>query len=473
MKLILSGNDFRYDMQNMCYLFFPDEKVVFDDIEENTKSAVCSVTRGKKRITVTTVLKIDGVEVKKSLHLCVDGTDEKAICLLLARSFYMAASQLTEIYPPWGILTGIRPVKRVRDTVEKYGRDTAVELIQRECMTNKEKIDLCLDIIRVQKPILGKNEINTVSLYISIPFCPSRCGYCSFVSRTIEKEGHLLDEYISCLMSEISEQAKMIVDNGYVIKTVYIGGGTPIILDSVRLNCLLSHINDSFDLSNIEEYTIEAGRPELVTEDKLRVIRANAVNRVCINPQTMRNEILHGIGRRHTSDDVVNACKTARFVGIERLNMDLIAGLPNDTVEGFTDSILKVLEFRPENITIHTLVIKRAANITIDGTAEYAANSKKTQEMLKISYELLLKNGYVPYYLYRQKKTLANLENVGYCLPGYEGLYNIFMMEELHSIIAMGAGGITKLVVRETGSITRKSNCKYPAEYIKMRKKLE
>ena len=321
-------------------------------------------------------------------------------------------------------------------------------------------------IADLQRPVLERAQPMDCSVYAGIPFCPSRCSYCSFVSRTVGDKSSraLVAPYVDCLCKELAA-TRAAADAAHLsIKTLYIGGGTPTSVNAQQLRQLMGTMAEQFDLPALEEFTVEAGRPDCTDEEKLRIIKEYGATRISINPQTFSDEVLRNIGRRHTAQDILDCYRTARRVGHDNINMDLIAGLPGDTVEGFRHSLQTAIDLDPENITVHTLTLKRASNLVVEHRAADYADVAAMVE----SCELLEKAGYRPYYLYRQKGTLQNLENVGWCKPGYECLYNIYIMEEVHTILSAGAGGSTKLVApgARHGNIERIFNYKYPTEYI-------
>ena len=308
---------------------------------------------------------------------------------------------------------------------------------------------------------IGENDI---SLYVGIPFCPSRCYYCSFVSATTAQSAGLIEPYLDTLCREIKETAALVREAGKRVQSVYIGGGTPTTLDEHQLARLLSALENSFDFSQLREYTVEAGRPDTITPEKLRVLKSAGVGRVSINPQSMNDAVLAAIGRRHGAADVLRAFDEARQAGFDEINMDLIAGLTGDTAETFAQTVDTLLGLSPENITVHTLAIKRGADLTDKAAA--SARRDTVFKMLDGASHALQNAGYGPYYLYRQKFTAGGFENVGWCRPDTECFYNVSMMEELQTILSLGAGGVSKRVVRETGWIERANNPKYPLEYI-------
>lgn len=329
-----------------------------------------------------------------------------------------------------------------------------------------EKFALARGIADLQRPVLEAADPMDCSVYAGIPFCPTRCSYCSFVSRTVGDKATraLVQPYVDKLCEELTAIRQTADRCGLRIRTFYIGGGTPTSLTAAQLEQLMSHIARTFDLSALDEYTVEAGRPDCTDLEKLRIIKQYGATRISINPQTFSDEVLRNIGRRHTAQDIIDCFAAARSAGHDNINMDLIAGLPGDTVEGFTHSLEQAIALDPENITVHTLTLKRASNLVVE---HRAADYDDVAAMLD-RCNLLQQAGYRPYYLYRQKGTLQNLENTGWAKPGKECLYNIYIMEEVHTILSAGAGGSTKLVIpgKRHGKIERIFNFKYPTEYI-------
>ena len=374
---------------------------------------------------------------------------------------------MNEEKSPWGILTGIRPVK-IASKLLREGM-TAAEAetyFVREFGTSAEKARLAVGTAEVERPIVDGMYKNGVSLYIGIPFCPTRCLYCSFVSNSVARSAKLIPEYLDCLMREIKYAADIIKWNGNVIETVYIGGGTPTTLSAEMLDRLFDCLYSQTDLSKIKEFTVEAGRPDTITEDKLKTIKKYNIGRISINPQTMNPDVLKVIGRNHTPEDIEKAMYLARECGIECINMDLIAGLPSDTLDSFKSTVERVERLKPENTTVHTMSVKRSSKLN-EALADYSLTEGNTvSDMVDYAFRSLTKKGKHPYYLYRQKHMLGNLENVGYSLPGTEGLYNIYIMEEMQTIISLGCGGVTKTVDRETDRIERIFNVKEPKDYI-------
>ena len=386
--------------------------------------------------------------------------------LSLSRLLFKAMSEITGIVPKWGVITGIRPVKRVNDMLsEGMNKAEIFKAMESRYLCSEEKCDIAYKTAITQKPVLDELEKDSFSLYVSVPFCPTRCSYCSFVSQSIEGCMKLIPEYVNKLCEEIVYTAKITEKLGLKLDTVYFGGGTPTTLTAAQLDRVMKVIENSFDMSTVREYTVEAGRPDTITEEKLKVLKANGCGRVSINPQTLNDSVLEAIGRKHTTAQFFDSFDLARKVGFDSINTDIIAGLPTDTVESFENTIDKLIELAPENITVHTLSIKRAARLNHSGDREVLKNP--ADKMVEYATKRLSESGYLPYYLYRQKNMLENLENIGWTKRGHESLYNIYIMEEVQTILAMGAGGSTKLVDKDGGRLERVFNYKFPLEYNK------
>ncbi len=374
---------------------------------------------------------------------------------------------MNEQRSPWGILTGIRPVK-IACKLMKSGLSASetVDYFVREYDATPEKAQLAVRVAEIELPIIDSLNPKGVSIYIGIPFCPTRCLYCSFVSNSVARGAAYIPDYLQCLKREIAYTANIIKQNGNVIESVYIGGGTPTTLSADQLEFLFDAIYSEFDLSYCREFTVEAGRPDTITEEKLRMIKKYGIDRISINPQSMNDETLRVIGRNHTPDDIRRAYFLAREQGIGCINMDIIAGLPGETVDMFKYTVEEVEGLNPENTTVHTMSIKRSSKLN-ETLSEYSlTGADAVSEMVDFAMKEITASGKSPYYLYRQKNMLGNLENVGYAKKGTESLYNIFIMEEVQTIISLGCGGVTKTVDRETDRIERIFNVKEPKDYI-------
>ena len=407
---------------------------------------------------ITVKAKIDGkyAEAKRTAE------NEHARNMELA--VFGVLTEILSIRPKWGVLTGIRPVKLA---LQLHDRGLSEEEIRKklkeERLVSDEKLDLLLTTMEHELEIRASSRPNSVSLYISIPFCPSRCSYCTFTSHSVEKAAKLIPQYVELLCGELKDIAVLIDEIGLHLETVYMGGGTPTVLTAKQLDRVLSTVNESFDMTGVRELTVEAGRPDTITAEKLAVLKKNGVGRISINPQTMDDEVLAAIGRKHTAEDVKNAFALAKTFGFDSINMDLISGLPGDNMEKFRKTIAEVIAMNPDNITLHTLTVKHGANLAPMAQSVFAATADAMNEY---AYGEFAKAGYFPYYLYRQKGTVDNLENVGFCKPGKEGIYNIFIMDETHTVLSAGAGGVTKLKAPYDKKIERIFNFKYPYEYI-------
>ncbi len=368
---------------------------------------------------------------------------------------------------PWGILNGIRPVKiAVKLLKGGMSEEKVLDYFKNEYGTSEDKARLTLSVANTEKPIIDSLKPNGISLYIGIPFCPTRCLYCSFVTNSVAGSKKYIEPYLDCLLKEIEYTARLVKSRNWVIETVYIGGGTPTTLEACQLDRLINALYTHFDLGALREFTVEAGRPDTITEDKLRVIKNAKIGRISINPQTMNEKTLKIIGRNHTPSQIVEAYKLARKCGIDIINMDIIAGLPGENIEMFKNTLKEVENLDPENTTVHTMSIKRSSRLREMLSDYEMTEGTAVSEMVDYARETLLKKGKYPYYLYRQKNMLGNLENIGYCKANTESLYNIFIMEEVQTIIAMGCGGVTKTVDRESDRIERIFNVKEPKDYI-------
>ncbi len=467
MKVTVRGPVSTYEFENLTRLFFPGAAVC-DRLPRKTDGVLVRIAlrdgvaaAGGKLLAA---LRLDGKVYIVRDRLQNAQKTEYELCRLL----YGLLCRVTGRRPPWGMLTGVRPVRLLHGAVAQgLSLQQAAENLQKTYDVSDQKIALATATAANQRPIVQSVQPGDYSLYISIPFCPSRCSYCSFVSRTIENSRDLVQPYVDALCRELAYISRQAARLGLRLRTVYMGGGTPTSLSAAQLRTVMQCIRDHFPLDTVQEYTVEAGRPDCTDEEKLAVIKELGADRISINPQTLQDSVLRQIGRRHSAADILDCYAAARRVGHRNINMDLIAGLPSDTVAGFNDTLAGVLALRPENITVHTLTLKRASNLVIEDRAE----TYDDVAAMVAGCSAVTDAGYSPYYLYRQKGTLQNLENTGFCLPGYEGLYNIYIMEELHSIFSAGAGGVTKLKpagLDEPGQkIERIFNFKYPLEYVR------
>ena len=454
----------------MLLTLFPDERPEYPEGRPSGERIELRLSRGGQYATATCALHLGGRvwhgRAAAKLTLLRDELSTDRICQRLVKNaLYRAALRAGHDRPAWGALTGVRPGKLMAPLLRQgLSEQEAVRHFVEEYDVSPERAALCLDTSRETLRAAGSLTARDVCLYVGIPFCPTRCAYCSFVSQSVEKSMALIEPFLEALFREIDAVAEQVRRQGLRVVSVYMGGGTPTTLNAAQLDALCAHLADHFDLSQTREYTVEAGRPDTITEEKLRVLRAHGVDRISVNPQTMRDAVLDAIGRRHTAADIVDALAMARSVGGFAVNMDLIAGLPADSAAGFAETLEQVLALAPENITVHTLSLKKGSRITEEGTA--LPSSEEVAAMLDLAGVRLRAAGYAPYYLYRQKFMSGGFENVGWAKPGTENLYNICIMEELCSILAMGAGGSTKLIRRDGGRNLRLMAPKYPKEYI-------
>lgn len=361
----------------------------------------------------------------------------------IKREIYQGLAQLTGLHPAWGILTGVRPVKLAGELIDRLGSTSAVkEKLTEFYLLSEEKADLLLRIWAYQQKILGKPKQGSVGVYIGIPFCPTRCLYCSFTSN--QKGLEEIQRYLDALHREIHYCGQRMRETGLWAESIYIGGGTPTTLTAAQLAALMECIRTSIDLSRCREFTVEAGRPDTITIEKLQAIKDGGADRISINPQSMKEETLVRIGRSHTPSDIVKAFQKADWVEIGAVNADIIAGLPGETPEDFRQTLAAVLALEPENITVHTLAVKRASRLIEEAPDYHYQQAAIVSCMLEIAKKMLAEAGFQPYYLYRQKHMAGAFENVGYCRGDMPSIYNIRIMEEQQSILAMGAGGISK-----------------------------
>ncbi|MBQ7862623.1 MAG: coproporphyrinogen dehydrogenase HemZ [Clostridia bacterium] len=466
MYLINLNHKFNYETENLLRLFFPEKIVQSEEVSEGEDYILTELAGGKIRVKLC----LDG-KIKEKTKEYAPGdipsfdTEESFFERKIALLMFDLLCKATSYTPPWGILTGVRPAKLMGKLVQQMGEEKAKEYFRGELKVTKEKTDLALCVSKKEAPIIdGASGEKSFSLYVSVPFCPTRCSYCSFISHSNDKAKKLMPQYVEYMIKEIEETGRIARELGLKLESVYYGGGTPTALTEELLKKVTDAVSESFDLTGVKEYTIEAGRPDSVTKEKFRIMKNCGCNRISINPQTFNDDVLKEIGRNHTSEQTLEAMKQAREEGFSFINMDLIAGLPTDTLESYKNTLQTVLSLEPENITVHTLALKRSATLVTDKRETNSGGV--ASDMVSYTYETLTANGYIPYYMYRQSKSLGNLENVGWAKEGYEGLYNVYMMEECHTILSVGAGAVTKLKNPRGNEIERIFNYKYPYEYI-------
>ena len=466
MKLFLNRSEYSYEMENICRLFFPHEKFEkFHDFCPDDYHVFCEFVEDEGKTTVIAKVNFEGCKEYREICPVFGNSREEEISM--ARCIYFLLTDYAQYFPQWGVLTGVRPGKLYSSLLKELGsHDRVTEYMHDRLLVQDDKIKLCYHTFLAENKAQALCDATSYSLYVSIPFCPTRCSYCSFVSHSVEKTAKMVPEYVDLLCRELEETAKKAKEWNLTLKTIYFGGGTPTQLSAEQLDQIMITIENHFDLSALEEYTVEGGRPDTITTEKLEVLKKHKVDRLSVNPQTMHDSVLEIIGRRHSAQQVVDAFTMARAVGFDNINMDLIAGLPGDSVEGFTQSLDQLLEMNPENITVHTLSVKRSSFLTSRGEIATTPDANQVLAMLEIAKNRLGEHGFIPYYLYRQSKMLGNLENVGWSKPGLDCLYNIYMMNELHTVLAVGAGAVTRLKAPHGQQIKRIFNFKYPYEYI-------
>lgn len=469
MKMFLFNHDFRYAAEQILLTMFPDERPEYPEGKPEGDRAELSLNEGCKYFTAVCRLVLGGQEyygrsATAKSKITDDITRARYLQRIVKLSFYRAALNSGKEKPVWGSLTGIRPGKLMSNLLETGMSDkAALSKFIRDNDVSPERAKLCLHTAHAGLNCAKSLEEDDICLYVGIPFCPTRCSYCSFVSQSVQKSMKLIPEYLDALYREIDATAKTVNELKLRPIAVYMGGGTPTTLSSGQLDELCSRLESAFDLSSVREYTVEAGRPDTIAADKLKVLKLHGVTRVSVNPQTMDDAVLSAIGRKHTAQDVLDALYIVRSVGGFDINMDLIAGLPLDTPESFGKTLNTVLKLAPENITVHTLSLKKGSGITLGDTPRPSAED--VRKMLDCASDALYSAQYEPYYLYRQKYMSGGFENVGWQRGHRENIYNICIMEELCSIISMGGGASTKLCVGN-GRIERLFDPKYPLEYI-------
>jgi len=460
MNLYVKNHNFHFELENLTRLFFPNEKItVIRDFSEPQPPYIYTEVSDKITISVN----IGSFNKSETAVKRLTDDDNE---LVSAQLLYKLLCDFTGLTQPWGILTGVRPVKLLRRLAEESNEEQAVKKFEKDFFVSNEKIALSRETEHNERKILELSKPESFSLYVGIPFCPSRCSYCSFVMASIERAEKLIEPYTKLLCEEIKRTAEIANKLGLRLETVYFGGGTPTTLSAEQLDTVLRTVNKSFDMSTCREFTVEAGRPDTIDIAKLFALKENKVDRISINPQTVNDEVLKTIGRKHTAQQFFDAFELARKCGFDNINTDLIAGLPTDTPESFKNSLDSIVRLNAECITVHTLCMKRASRLTTEGVTLDLQQARDAREMLAYTQNILGQNEYIPYYMYRQSRMVGNLENVGWSKRGFESLYNVYVMDETHTILACGSGGVTKLKRNNPDYLERIFNFKYPYEYI-------
>lgn len=460
MNLYVKNHNFHFELENLTRLFFPNEKItVIRDFSEPQPPYIYTEVSDK----ITNSVNIGSFNKSETAVKKLADDDNE---LVSAQLLYKLLCDFTGLTQPWGILTGVRPVKLLRRLAEESSEEQAVKKFEKDFFVSNEKIALSRETEHNERKILELSKPESFSLYVGIPFCPSRCSYCSFVMASIERAEKLIEPYTKLLCEEIKRTAEIANKLGLRLETVYFGGGTPTTLSAEQLDTVLKTVNKSFDMSTCREFTVEAGRPDTIDIAKLFALKENKVDRISINPQTVNDEVLKTIGRKHTAQQFFDAFELARKCGFDNINTDLIAGLPTDTPESFKNSLDSIVRLNAECITVHTLCMKRASRLTTEGVTLDLQQARDAREMLAYTQNILGQNEYIPYYMYRQSRMVGNLENVGWSKKGFESLYNVYVMDETHTILACGSGGVTKLKRNNPDYLERIFNFKYPYEYI-------
>lgn len=458
------GHNFHFECENLCRVFFPYSPVKrvekFPQGDELMASAVIRREAGAYRYLVKVR---EGTDCRE-LETTYREIDEYTLTRLLFDLF----TRFTGTTPKWGMLTGIHPVKLLREYEQAQGRQAAEEIFRNRFFVSEKKLQLSRQVLEMQRPAITALRQEDFCLYVSIPFCPSRCSYCSFVSSSVAQTKKLIEPYYALLLQEIAETAAVANRLGLRLISVYIGGGTPTTLSAVQLQGLCEEIKKHFDMVCCKEFTVEAGRPDTITREKLEALRECGISRISINPQSLSDRVLKNIGRAHSVQDVYDAFDIAKRTGFTQINADLIVGLPGDDLSGFCNTMNGVLDMGASNITVHALALKRsAAMVTKEGgNLSSHRDGDAAGAMMDYGERRLREMGFFPYYLYRQTRMAGNLENTGWCKGDTACTYNIYTMDESVSVLACGAGGVSKLKDPYSNRLERIFNFKYPYEYI-------
>ena len=475
MKVFLDSPINKYYVQTLGMIFFPGEHFA-ENKEIRLGEPVLSVRTQEEeqgiRAYATVSIDDKSESAEYFAQFCADRTKERVLKLSIGGAVLAAANALIGYRPAWGMMIGVRPSKIASEMLDAgYSKTKVKRILNSDYLVIPKKAALATSIALTERNIIGKPSPKDCSVYISIPFCPTRCSYCSFVSYTSKRLLSLIPEYLEKLKKDIHSNFETIRSLGLRVRTVYIGGGTPTILTEAQLEDLLAFVANEIDVSLLEEFTLEAGRPDTITYEKFAIAKKYGVTRVSVNPQSLCNKLLESVGRNHTSEEFYRAFEDARKAEIKTVNVDLIAGLPGDDFKTFAYTFDEVLRLRPENITVHTFCVKKSAELLRKDSNVFSIRGGSVGKCVDYSQIKSDQAGYIPYYMYRQKNTVGNYENVGFSLPGHEGIYNIYMMEEIHSIFAAGAGAVGKLVDNTTDNcnkreIERLFHQKYPYEYL-------
>lgn len=467
-QLTMIGEDYEQDITPFIKSFYPKEEIIIKKYQTEPEQALSTETTLVLRLLRDRfeILLYEKNELRKREKETIFGypLTRSIYRNALLRVLYRLLTDYTKQSIPWGIMTGIRPTKQVLERLwDGVKEEEIVKYLKEEYYCSEEKIALSLNVAKRENEILKSLDYqNGYSIYIGIPFCPSTCHYCSFTSYPLERFQHLVEPYLMALTKEM-EYASTCLDKN--LSTIYVGGGTPTTLSAKQLEYLLTKIDHNFGIKGLRELTVEAGRPDSITREKLEVLKDFGVSRISINPQSMRQKTLDLIGRKHTADQIEEAFYLAREVGHDNINMDIIIGLSGENPSDVLYTLDRIKTMNPDSLTVHTLAIKRAARLNTQKEQYKDMEAVRVGDMLAETVRFAKENDYHPYYLYRQKNMAENLENVGYARYGKEGIYNILIMEEKQTILALGAGGSSKFVFHKENRIERVENVKSVIDY--------
>lgn len=460
----LTGHSLTHEVQTIAQVFYPNRR--YHQVEKRGKEFLTIESILTETESIAEIYEKDQLLERTRILFPIAERNLAEQKRMVKASIYEALRKVTGYRPPWGMLTGIRPAKRINE-LKKAGKtgEEAVSVLMEKFDVLRQKAELALEVAEVEQEIFDETDKKQISIYIGIPFCPTRCLYCSFPSHSLEQYHDKVNDYLKALKKELAYLAQRI--EGIPVQSIYIGGGTPTSLNEAQLEDLLAMVANHFPLEKIKEYTVEAGRPDTITKEKLRLLKVFGTTRISINPQTMNQKTLDYIGRKHSVEDILFAFDLAREMGHNNINMDLILGLPGETQKEVEETWKKIEKMSPESVTVHTLAVKRASRLKENLEQYTMTKADEMEQMLFLSDQYRKKMGMRPYYLYRQKNMVGSFENVGYCKKGYESIYNIQIMEENQTILAAGAGAVTKMVDFETNRIDRIFNVKDVTEYCK------
>lgn len=477
LNIILRGHSFDYEISHLMRLFCEKDEYVITTANREALDTVqgsflvCEKTTNDQKIDVQVRWFNEG-DLWDSFNESVESSPsidayvfERMVKRKILKGVHRVLSTRYESKSPWGILVGVRPVKIVHEGLDAgLDSNTIFKRLTEEYCIREDKARLLMEVADKERPVLEASDPDSFSIYISIPFCPTRCIYCSFPSNTGKKKLRYRDDYVDALIHEIKETSV-----GFKMRkmeTLYIGGGTPTTLEAEALRRIIETVKANYQTDALKEITVEAGRPDTITLEKLETLKECGVDRICINPQSMNNETIRRIGRKHTAEDVVNVYHMARKVGFKTINMDLILGLPGEDLEAVKTTFEWIEELQPENVTVHTLALKKHAELRHQEDKNAITDEVTMNQMLEYAAEAMKKRVLSPYYMYRQKYMAGNLENVGYALKGHESIYNIQMMEEKQDILAFGAGAVSKMCFPHEDRFERVPNVKGLEEYL-------